>query len=214
MQINVQITGLREVSAMLDQLPDRLRDTAAQMAVNKTADKARAETTRAIRAEFNIDSARVRNSLRIRRASRKFDTIEAVLNVFGSGTKRGRSLNLVHFLEKKVTMAAWGRRKAEGTERVLRFRIKRGGKMVTIDGAFLGNNGRTVFRRIPGSVMKSRSDSKGVKYREAIEPLQVIDVPQMFTTRRINKRIMDKIAADLPVETARAIRAVIARLQA
>lgn len=198
MQFRVEVKGIEGVREALRQLPRDLRDQAAAMAVNKVADKARTETTRAITAEYAIDASRVRNSVQIRRASVKQDQVMAVLSIFGSGRRKGRSLNLVHFLEKKVTLAEARRRLKAGTQQELRFRIKRSGGLVTVPGAFLGNGGRTVFRRVG-------------KSRLPIEPLQVIDVPQMFTARKVNARVMERIRTEMPVEVQRAVQLLLSR---
>ncbi len=58
--------------------------------------------------------------------------------------------------------------------------------------------------------MASRAAYAGTKHAEAIEPLQVIGFSQMFTSRRINGRIMAKIRADLPIEINRAIARALA----
>ena len=80
----------------------------------------------------------------------------------------------------------------------LGFQIKRGGGLKQIPGAFVGNKGRTIFRRTG-------------KSRLPIEPVQVIGVAQMFNSKTINQRVMAKIEAEFGVELRRAVESVIAR---
>ena len=77
-------------------------------------------------------------------------------------------------------------------------KIKRKGGSKPLRGAFIGNKGRTVFER------------EGAR-RLPIKPVQVIGFAQMFRSRKIERRIMDKIAADMPVEIDRAIKMLLAR---
>jgi len=107
-------------------------------------------------------------------------------------------MNLIHFLEKKVTLAEGRRRKKSGTQNQLRFKIKRVGGLKTIKGAFVGNKGRTIFKR----------SGKG---RLPIEGVQTIGVRAMFSTKKINNRVIAKIRKDGPIEVSRAMDQVIRR---
>ena len=196
--ITVQVKGMKEIQAALKRLPAELRDKALVAGINKTAAKARTEMTRAITSEYNISAAAVRNSLDIVRASARRAQIVAVLRAFGSRKRKGRSLNLIHFLEQKISLAELRRRRSAGTGQALRFKIKKTGGQKTIAGAFLGNKGRTVFQRVGAS-------------RLPIQPVQVIDVPQMFNTRRISNRVMLRINSELAIEVDRGIKMVLAK---
>ena len=132
--------------------------------------------------------------------------LEAVIEVFGSARNRGRSLNLIHFLQ---TVVQAGRqiklRGAKGTksemaalQKQLGFLIKKGGGLKKIEGAFVGNKGRTIFIR------------EG-KARLPIKPLQVIGFSQMFSSKRISQRVMQKIEQEFPVEIDRALKMLLAR---
>lgn len=164
-------------------------------ALNKVADKARTEMTRAITGEFNIPASEVRARLSVIRAKRDVMKWRAVLHPFASA-RRGRSLNMIRFVERSVSMAEIRRRKATGAQNQLYFKIKRNGARKTIQGAFIANKGRTVFVR------------EGDK-RLPIKALSTIDVPQMFNTRRIQWRVINKINADMQVEFDRAINAAL-----
>lgn len=168
-------------------------DQAAAAALNKTADKARTAMTREITSEFMLQASVVRNVLEVSRASKRLDKLVAVLRAFGSSSKRGRSLNLIRFLEKSVTLAEVRRRRKTGTLNALRFRIRKGQGPKMIPGAFVGNKGRTIFQRVG-------------KSRLPIKAVQTIDVPQMFNTRRINARVIELIEREFPIEFERAAK--------
>jgi len=190
MQISIKLTGLDRVQAKLASLSAAQASGAISMAINKTTAKAKAEINRAITQRYQIARAEVANSVAINAASKSKP--RAVITLFGSAKKRGRSLNLIHFTERKVTLAQGRKRAKDGTQNQLRFNIVRGqgGKM--IPGSFVGNKGRTIFRRT------------GDK-RLPIEPVQVVGIGQMFNFRSIHTRVLAKINKDLATEMDRAI---------
>jgi hypothetical protein len=185
----------KDVARQLGALQKDIQTKVVPAALNKVAAKAKTEMARAITSEFNIKADEVRARLRVIRAGRKFEQWAAALDPFAS-SKRGRSLNLIRFLEKKVSLADARRRQKSGSLGDLRFQIKKVGGKKIIKGAFIGNKGRTVF-------IRETSD------RLPIKALSTIDVPQMFNTRRINNRVVDRIRRDLPIEFERAIDAAL-----
>ena len=202
--LTVKIEGVEAVKRMLDKLPQELRDKAIRPALNKVAEKARAEINRAIPQEFAVKASEVRNAVSIRKA--RGDKLEAVISIFGSSRRLGRSLNMIHFLS--AVQAAGQAFKVRGRkltkadraaiQQQLGFLIKKGGGIKKIEGAFIGNKGRTVFIR----------EGKG---RLPIKPVQVIGFGQMFASKRISQRVMQKINDDLSVEVDRAINMLIAK---
>ncbi len=191
MQIKLEIKGLKALEYALKTTAKEL-ERAEVMAINKTATKARTEMKRAISSEFTILQKDVNKKLKVTKARRGHAV--AVLEPIAG--RRGYSMNLIHFLEKKPGIREQKRRiKAEGNRPQLRFHIKRGGAK-TIKGAFIGNKGRTVFKRT----------GKG---RLPIEPVQTIGVPGMFKTRRVNERVLARIRKELPIEMERAVAHVI-----
>lgn len=198
MTVIVSAVGLGEVQRQLARLAGGEMTRALTMALNKTAAKARTEADRAIRDRFAVSADQVRKSMVILRARRNGRTIEAVVQVFGSPTRRGRSMNMARFMERKVSLAEARRRRKGGTLHALRFKILRNGGMKTIDGAFLGNKGRTVFRRVG-------------RDRLPIEPVQVIGVSQMFNTRIVRDRVLERVNREIEVEVRRAVEQVIRR---
>jgi hypothetical protein len=187
MQLVVK-SNFPEVQRQLEQLHADVRDRALVRAINRTVEPARPEMAREIAREFNVTVSKAREALRINRASFRNGKlrIEASLE---SPAKRGRSLNLINFVEKSVSFAQAARRRKGGeggTYRFggatvaksfeLRFKIKRGGPWKVIPGAFIANDGRTVFKRVGDA-------------RLPIKALQTVDIAQMFNAKRINDRV-------------------------
>jgi len=195
--INVR-SNIDEVIRGLDQFGRDIAEQAARPALNKTIGKGNTEMRRAITAEYALGDSEVRAKLAVRRASgRAGGTMVAILEAF-AGSRGKRSMNVIRFLEKKITLAEARRRRKGGTLNQLRFKIRRAAGAKTIDGAFIGNNGRTVFRRTG-------------KARLPIEPVQVIDVPQMFNQRRINRRVVERLEREFPIEFERAVKMILHR---
>jgi hypothetical protein len=175
-------------------------------AINKVAAKANTEIARAVTAEFDIKSSEVRSSVKVNRARAKAEVIEAVIDIFGSAKKRGRSLNLIHFLAAvqgggsafRVRGKQANKKQLAALAGQLGFSIKRGGGLKRIPGAFVGNKGRTIFERTG-------------KSRLPIKPVQVIGVSQMFSSRRVSSRVLDRINKELPIEIDRAVKLVLDR---
>jgi hypothetical protein len=202
--ITFQVRNAQDVQRLLRQQVQSVQDKALVPAINRVAEKASAEINRAIPQEYAVKAAEVRNAVTLRKA--RAGSLEARIDIFGSTRKRGRSLNLIHFLAAvqaagkavKTRGARVGRGDLKSLERQLGFLIKRAGGLKRIEGAFVGNKGRTIFRRTGQT-------------RLPIEPLQVIGFSQMFSSRRISTRIMAKINADLPIEVNRAIARELAK---
>ena len=196
--ITTRFVGLDALQKKLIRTATDLETKAKAMAINKTAEKARAEINRVIPTEYAVKAAEVRNSIDLRKA--RSGELRAVISIFGSARRRGRSLNMIHFLS--AIQAAGRAMKTRGSKakkadlnsiaNQLGFMVRRDGGLKKIPGAFIGNHGRTIFRRTG-------------KARLPIEPMQVIGFSQMFSSQKITDRIMRKIAADFPIEAQRAI---------
>ncbi len=170
---------------MRDNFPDVLRDyaeledavatKAGVSAINKTLAQGQTRMIRAITAEFNISAREVREALVIKRAfaGQGRYLIEGWL---GSPTKRGRSLNLIHF-------------SARQTRQGVTFKIKRGGGRQLIPGAFIANKDNSA-----GGVVFIREG----KSRLPIKAIQTIAVAQMFNTERVNAEVRAFIEANFP----------------
>jgi hypothetical protein len=180
MQITVKF-DTRKLQKELDRVRKGLADRASNMALNKTIAKARTESYSVIRSEYNIKQRDVAKRLRVLKAGRRRHY--AVLEP----RPGGRALNVRRFTRAK--------RLDPRRKRQLTFQIRRG-KRVQIPGAFIGNKGRTVFRRV------------GHK-RLPIEPVYTIGVPQMFGARRVRERVLARIRKEFPIEMDRAVRHVL-----
>jgi len=173
-----------EVAKALAELKEGVAGPALARAVNRTMEQAKTAMSREIRNEFAISRADVEQTLRITRASARSGSlnVEATLE---SKSRKGRSLNLMRFTARK-------------TPRGLSFRIKKGGPRKVLANAFIANQGRTVFERVPGQKMASRSRYALNKHSEAIRAVQTIDVPQMFNTKRINAKVLELMETKFP----------------
>jgi ribosomal protein S26 len=202
--ISVRLQGIAEVQARLSTLSSGMQAKVIGPAINKVAEKARAEIARAIPETYAVKPAEVRSSIRLSKA--RSGSLQATIEVFGSARKVGRSLNLIHFLAAaqiagkavKVRGARANKKQLAALQNQLGFLIKRGGGLKTIPGAFVGNKGRTIFIRTG-------------KARLPIEPVQVIGFSQMFASNRIRDRILAKIKADLVIEVDRSLARLMAQ---
>ena len=154
----------------MDQLQADLQRVAIVTAVNKTAEQAKTAAVRDITKTFNLTASMARDRIRVRRASKKFDAITAEL----IGTQR-RSMNLIRFDEKSVTLAEARRRRVAGNIASVFVKVLKGGKVVPVKGkhgygGFIGNNGRTLFER------------EG-KARLPIVPIRTVDIPQLMVSK-------------------------------
>lgn len=194
--IKLQIKAdFKDIQARLERLSDDVQRRVVPAALNKVAAKAKSEMASQIAGEFNIKRSEVNSNLSINRAKRGFEYWEVTLSG-NLRNRRGRGFNLIRFVEKKVTLSERGRRARSGRANQIGFQIRKTGGKKFITGAFIGNNGRTVFQRIG-------------KERLPIKALTTIDVAQMFNTQRINKKVIDRISSELPIEFDRAINAVL-----
>lgn len=183
MQINIK-TNFPEVQRKLAALHQEVAGKAMASALNKTVAQAKTAMSREIRAEFTISASKVNQALRINRARASGGqfNLEASLE---SPSKRGRSLNLINFAPRQ-------------TARGVTVKIKKGGPRKLLRGAFIANEGRTVFIRT-GEPKRRMSKGFNVgKLREPIKALQTIDVAGMFNTKRINAKVLRFINTKFP----------------
>ena len=208
--IKIEVRGIGDIQAKLSGLSTALVDKVLPAAINKAADKARAEINRAIPEVYNVTATEVRNSIQIIGASKARP--RAVISIFGSAARKGRSLNMIHFLAAvRAAGKAQKTRRTKTNKAALRalgkeigFLIKKGAGLRSIPGSFVGNKGRTIFIRNPDKQSKNRPGPLN-KHTQAIDPVQVIGYSQMFASRRISDRVLRKVNIDLPIEIDRAI---------
>lgn len=171
-------TNFPSVAKRLAELEADLGNRVMARTLNRTVDIAKTDMSREIRSEFALPAAYVRERLTVRRASAKRGGLRLEAELRG-GRKGRRSANVIAF-------------KATQVRKGVAVTIKRGQRK-TIGGAFIGNAGRTVFRR------EGRA-------RLPIKPVQTIEVAQMFNTRRVNAAVVRAINTKLPQVFARELR--------
>lgn len=182
MKIDIR-TNFPQVIASLARLQDDVASKVLARALNRVVEQARTQMSREIRAEFNLPAAYVRDRLRIKRAFAKGGQFSLSAELVGGDGKR-RSANVISFARGQG---------ARGVKVAIRK-----GSAKEIVGAFIGNKGRTVFRR---------TTSK----RLPIEPVRTIDVAQMFNTRRINAKVVATIEQRFPAVFERELRFALSR---
>lgn len=191
MKIDIK-TNFPEIQRRLITLRTDISERATASALNRTIEQGRTQMIREITGEYNVTSAYVRERLAIRRASFRAGTFRLSAELVG-GSNRGRAANLIRFLEKSVSLAQARKRAKAGDLSQLRFQIRKTGGKKVIQGAFIGNKGRTVFIRTTDK-------------RLPIKALQTIDVGQMFNQRRINARVVGLINSKFPEIFARDLK--------
>lgn len=183
---------LNAVRDQLRRLEKGVREKAIAAALNRTAEMAKTAATRDITGTFNLQARYVKDRIRIRRASARSGVIEVTLSSPGK-----RSANLIRYAERRVTLAAHKRRVKEGRLGVY-VKIRRSGSFQLVKGAFIGNQGRTVFRRVG-------------KERLPIEALQAIDVPQAMFSDIGVENLRKAVARVFPQRLAHEIKRLIQR---
>lgn len=201
MQISIR-HNFPQVVREMERVGLEVGERALVRALNAATDQGKTRMAQQISREFRVSSSDVKSRLSVARARAKGAyRFEARLEASNRG--KGRSMNLIAFVEQMVTLAQARKRMKAGEGQAkrgnkaleLRFQIKRTGGKKVIPGAFIGNKGRTVFIR------------KG-KSRLPIKALNTIDVPQMFNTQRINKVVVDVILERFEAQFRRELRAV------
>jgi hypothetical protein len=175
-------TNFPDVQRALAQLRTEVASKATASALNKTIEQARTQMIREITSEFAVKAGFVRERLRISRASPRPGALNLQVSLSGTGKI---SANVIAFGAREV-----------GTG--VSVKIKKAGGRKIITGAFIGNKGRTVFERIPGTTMGSRSRYAGSKHANKIKAVATINVPQMFNTKRINAKVLRFIEDKFP----------------
>lgn len=179
-------TNFAVVERKLGALRKDIHDKALASAINKTIDLGRTQMVRTITDEFSVKAAYVRERLRVKRASPKQGRFRIEGSLIGGKAGAKRSANIIAFVERSVTLAEARRRKKAGTLDRLFVKVKRKAPRKALrEGAFIGNKGRTVFERVG-------------KERLPIKPVQVIDVAQMFNTKRINSVVRKMMETRFP----------------
>ncbi len=165
----------RDVEKRLKRLQKDIVTKVLASSVNKTAAIAKTAMIKQITKEYKLKAGFVRKRIAISRARRKgANALTAVLRGVGK-----RSANLIAFVEGSISLSQLRKRRKAGDGKEIRFQVTRAGGKKTIPGAFIGNKGRTIFRRVGGG--------------RGIAGVRTINVPQMFNAREINIAVQDII---------------------
>lgn len=183
--LKLEIAGLTETQARLNRMKDDLGNKVITETVNRLAEQGETRVVRGIYTEYAIKQSDIRAKITLKRARRNGNRFTAEINANPFGTGK-RALNLIHFVDKKGNVrmakrsarlgAAFGGRVTYD----LLFKIKRNESPKPIAGAFIGNDGRTVFMRIGKSRLPIKAGS-------------TIGVPQMFNAKKIQRPVLEWI---------------------
>lgn len=189
-----------KIAAQLDRLALDVGKKAMVRALNKTIGQGQTQMARTISKEFRISVGVAKDRLNVRRAFLKGaggSTFSFKARLEATRRRKGRSMNLIAFVSNsKVSKASAKRQGKAALAGQLQLQIKRSGGKKVIPGAFIGNDGRTVFIR------------KGNK-RLPIKPINTIDVPQMFNTRRVNSVVREVMLKNFNANFQRELRAIL-----
>lgn len=181
----------KQVERMLERLPTEVGDIAVKRTINRVAEQAKTRMSREIRQEFNLSKAKVDEKLQTSAARSAGGKLRFAGKLLSYGPAGRRAINLINFQARQAKRR--GRIPGITTAKIK----KQGGRVALMGqerlGAFIGNQGRTVFVRTG-------------KARLPIRPLQTIDVPQMFNTKRINSKVRQFITAKFGEVFARELR--------
>jgi len=186
MSVRADLVAVRD---HLRKLERGVREKAIAAALNRTAEMAKTAATRDITSAFNLQAKYVKGRIKIRKASARSGLLEVTLSSPGK-----RSANLIRFAQQRVK---YNRRKGSATVGVY-VKIRRRGSYQLVKGAFVGNKGRTVFRRLG-------------KERLPIESLQAIDVPQAMFSDIGVENLRKAVARVFPQRLAHEIKRLIQR---
>lgn len=160
-----------DVQRQLDALQKDIREQVLVRSINTTLAQGQTRMAKEISSEFNIGSREVKARMQVLKANYRAGLfrVEGTLQVTN---KRGRSLNLINFGAKQ-------------TKDGVSVKILRTGGRKVVRGAFIANQGRTVFQRVGAT-------------RLPIKAVQTIDVPQMFNTKRVNRIVVQLLQDKFP----------------
>lgn len=198
-----------EVQRALGQLKVNVSNKVMAKSLNTTMNQAKPAMAKQISAEYKVTSAEVKERLRVVPAVSKTGSVKLEATLLASNAGKGRSMNLISFVERSISMAQMRKRikKGEGGTQTLRqggvvkkalrirFQIKRSGGVKVIPIAFIANDGRTVFVRVG-------------KARLPIKALNTIAITQMFNTKRINGVVVKTMLDRFDKNFSRELRAV------
>jgi hypothetical protein len=193
-------TDFRDALRGLRDLDRKVQDRVVSRALNAVAEKTKTEARIQIHKEYNLASSDIGSMLSVVKARSQLRQLSVKIT---ARSKRGRSLNLIRFVEKRVTLAEARRRRRSDTLDRLRVKIKRasGYKMLGKPDWAAGLPFIMTNRRTGGTFVGARETGNKVR------GVYTIDVPQMFNSKRINALLWAKIQREFPDELKRAFDA-------
>lgn len=194
-EINIR-HNFPDVMRKLREVTESVGNKAMVRALNTTIGQGKSQMASKISQEFNVKKGEVNKRLEVDRASSKGGAFRFEAKLAASKKAKGRSMNLIAFqtgLLTKTTAKRAGKADAIGQ---LGFQIKRTGGRKVIPGAFIANQGRTVFIRTG-------------KARLPIKAVNTIDIPQMFNTKRINQVVRQVMLERFSANFHRELRTVL-----
>ena len=199
-------TDFRDVYKMLDGIKRDLQPKVVARALNAIGETVKVQARKEIGQEYNLPAAEIGRLIRVQRASfRPGGRLEVAVI---AESKRGRSLNVIRFMEKKVTLAEARRRKKGETLDRLRVQIKKkGGKKILGMPSWAASK-PFVITANGGTFVAARRSTPGPRGGK-IGGVQTIDVPSMFNTKRINGILLQTIRAKFPAAFEREFAAAL-----
>lgn len=179
-----------EVQRELTRLQKDIADKAVARALNATIKQGETAMARQISLTYRISQSVVKQRLSVTRARRNGGRLELQVTLEATRKGRGRSMNMIAF----VTTAA--RRLKTGKRNQTKLQVRRDGGRKQVTGAFIGNQERTLFIRTG-------------KARLPIEPVNTIDVVQMFNTRKISAAVQTVLLDRFAINFTRELKVVL-----
>lgn len=197
LSISSNFPGLLET---LKKLPNDIQSKVLKPALKQSADAGKTALIRDITQNFNIQRFEVTNSVRsfVSESPKIINGgIGYTATILTSSNKR--SLNLIRFIEKKITLAQSRKRNKAGTKNYLHAKIRKTGGYKSLGNkAFVGNKGRTVFFRVDGS--------------RKIKAFQTINISQMANTIEGTQRVIERINEVLENRINNRLKFILSRL--
>jgi hypothetical protein len=191
-----------DVIRRLQRLEKDIQPKVIVRTLNTIGESAKVQARKEISREFNMSSGEVGKLIRVQKARIKGNVLEVAVI---AESRRGRSLNVVRFVEKSVTLAARRRRRKEGTLDRIRVKIKRAGRNKILGTPKWAAGKPFIVTANGGTFVAART----TKERSPIQGVQTIDVPSMFNTRRINDVLLRQIRQQFPREFDRQFSAAL-----
>lgn len=151
MELSIELEGMDKVVAKLR--PDIYKKT-LNRTLNDVGSKVRTQSTKAVRQRYNIKAKTIKDNMKIKRS--RYNDLGFAMQI-----ESGRR-NIIHF-------------GARQTKRGVSVRVKKSSGTKVVKGGFIGNNGRTVFKRVKDK-------------RLPIKALKTLSIPQMF-----NKEVLSDV---------------------